>query len=93
MEDSSLYIVGRDVPNCSKRLVGGKAVNLWHLGKTLQGFEKASDVEVPQWFALTTEAFSLFVKVHKINCIIIIGPLHTNDSPGDYIYQCMSCHT
>ena len=69
MEDSSLYILGPNVPNCSKRLVGGKAVNLWHLGKKLQDFEKSADVKVPQWFALTTEAFSLFVKVYNMHNI------------------------
>ena len=42
---------------CSPSVVGGKAHNLWKLGRSLQ------DCKVPPWFCLTTEAFQLFIKV------------------------------
>ena len=45
---------------CEHALVGGKARNLWLLGKQVQ-------CRVPQWFCITTEAFTKFVEVCKFN--------------------------
>ena len=42
---------------CEHALVGGKARNLWLLGRQVQ-------CKVPQWFCITTEAFTQFVEVH-----------------------------
>ena len=41
---------------CDHALVGGKARNLWLLGRQVQ-------CSVPQWFCITTQAFTEFVQV------------------------------
>lgn len=41
---------------CDSSLVGGKARNLWLLGRLVE-------CKVPQWYCVTTEGFSQFVQV------------------------------
>ena len=43
---------------CPHALVGGKARNLWLLGKLVS-------CRVPPWFAVTTDSFTYFVEVRK----------------------------
>lgn len=42
--------------DCEPHAVGGKARNLWLLGKQV-------DCPVPDWFVLTTTAFTAFLNV------------------------------
>ena len=51
------YFRGPCSESCEGNLVGGKAKNLWLLGK------KVTAAPVPHWFVLTTEAFTSFLFV------------------------------
>ena len=48
---------------CEHALVGGKARNLWLLGRLV-------DCPVPSWFSVTTDAFGAFIKVF---CVELCG--------------------
>lgn len=43
--------------DCKSSFAGGKAYNLWKLGRRLE------KCKVPPWFCLTTDAFQLFIQV------------------------------
>ena len=55
-EERGVYIVDTTSEQCWQHLMGGKARNLWRLSREVQ-------CQVPQWFCITTEAFSLFIQV------------------------------
>ena len=70
------YIVDPTSECCDHGLVGGKARNLWLLGKKVE-------CQVPPWFCITTQAFDFFVEVkassHEPYCTLVprtfyIGP-------------------
>ncbi len=46
--------------SCDHSLAGGKARNLWLLGK------RVPTSQVPPWYCVTTEAFAQFVQVHTV---------------------------
>ena len=60
MEEGGLIVDYRS-EDCKSSQVGGKAYNLWRLGKSL-----LEDCQVPAWFCLTTQAFDLFLQVCDI---------------------------
>ena len=47
-------------PSCPSHMVGGKGHNLWVLG-SMEG------CQVPDWFCITTNAFSTFIEVYSEN--------------------------
>ena len=49
-------LVDQSSPSCPSQLVGGKGHNLWVLG-SMEG------CQVPDWFCITTDAFSTFIEV------------------------------
>lgn len=53
-----VFLVGPSSERCDHSLVGGKAKNLWLLGRQVE-------CQVPAWFCITTEAFSFFVQVRS----------------------------
>ena len=52
----NVFFIDPTSESCSHQLVGGKARNLWLLGRMVT-------CKVPPWFCITTEAFGLFVEV------------------------------
>ena len=46
---------------CSSSSVGGKAYNLWRLGRSL-----LEGCKVPPWFCLTTQAFQHYLQVANL---------------------------
>ena len=55
-EEQLVFVKDAESVSCDHALVGGKARNLWLLGRLV-------GCPVPRWFALTTAAFTRFVEV------------------------------
>lgn len=51
------FIIDALSESCDHSLVGGKARNLWLLGKRVPASR------VPDWYCVTTEAFTQFIQV------------------------------
>ena len=55
-EDDVCLLLDQNSPSCPSHLAGGKGHNLWVLG-SMEG------CTVPDWFCITTDAFSAFIEV------------------------------
>ena len=60
-------LVDQSSPSCPSQLVGGKGHNLWVLG-SMEG------CQVPDWFCITTDAFSTFIEVWGIQLYVSLYP-------------------
>ena len=69
---AQITILDPSSEQCDHYLAGGKARNLWLLGRRVQ-------CQVPQWFCVTTEAFGQFVEVHE-TLVYINTPSHIHIS-------------
>ena len=55
-EEEASMLLDKSSPSCPSHLAGGKGHNLWVLG-SMEG------CQVPDWFCITTNAFSAFIEV------------------------------
>lgn len=55
-EGGACLLLDQSSPDCPSHLSGGKGHNLWVLGSM-------NGCQVPEWFCITTNAFSAFIEV------------------------------
>ena len=57
-EEGSCLLLDHTSSSCPASLAGGKGHNLWELGR-IEG------CQVPEWFCITTDAFTAFIEVYN----------------------------
>ncbi|CAI8037287.1 Prodigiosin synthesizing transferase PigC [Geodia barretti] len=66
-EDDVCLLLDQNSPSCPSHLAGGKGHNLWVLG-SMEG------CTVPDWFCITTDAFSTFIEANNLRHSLMVDP-------------------